>query len=120
MKEFFLNPNLPLPELVNKTLLKPFPALRYGAYNCADGLVSHEWGFQSLMSQNAFFELILTRNPEEAKEEKEWRYTVIQTMLKTANQFPNLLTGAQKSQCEKYLKQGIFFVDAQNTMEIAT
>ena len=45
---------------------------------------------------------------------------MVQTVSETAKRYPDLLETPKKNELLRYLKSGVFWVDAQATMELVT
>ncbi len=106
-------------------LKSPFAELRYSIFNFIFGMVFHTWGIQSLQTEfPLFIDYFIDRNTETAKEGKEWKYMIIEQMVKTvtraASDAPSVVTSTQKQQLEVYLKRGPFYVSSHATVALAT
>jgi len=109
--------NIVLPVLVSQ----PFPDMRYAAFDVVAGLASYRKGVEvMLMPYPGFYEFITNRNTENTKEGKEWKYTIIQTMMKTAERSPDIIPKQKQNELTRYLNNGVFYVASEATMEVAT
>jgi len=101
-------------------LPSPFAELKSAVYDCFNGLAAHFWGFKLLLETPGFYQFILTRNTEELKEVKEWKFTIVQTMNETLKKDKSLLDVTRRKEIELFLKDGVFFVPTENAMQIST
>ena len=61
----------------------------------------------------------MNRSTEGEKLGKEWKFTVIQTMVGTLTKNTSLIDSTRLRELQLYLKQGIFYVKAENKLEVA-
>jgi len=107
--------------LIMTMMNQPFSELRYAVYDVLTGLASSLWGVEKELQYPGFYEWLTNRKSEDTKAGKEWKYTIVQVIvqtLKTTTQ--QLLDKPKFNELLRYLKSGVFWVDAEATLEIKT
>jgi len=110
----------PILNAIHPWITQPFPELRYAVYDVLSGLASIPWGLQKELQYPGFYEFITNRGTDDTKAGKEWKYTIIQIMVETLKTNTQLLAKPQQNELARYLKSGVFWVDAQATLEVKT
>jgi len=106
--------------IVMPLLRHPFVEQRYAVLDVLSGLTWHSWGVDQLMKYPGFFEYISNRNSEETKTGKEWQFMIIQNIVRMFDQHPQLFEQEKSEELKRYLKQGLYYVRAESSLEVAT
>lgn len=95
--------------------------IRFASYDCIHGLTTFNWGCELMLKQAGFFDFITSRVSHENKTEKEWKFSIIQSILKTSSILPiSNLTEPKRKICEEYIRQGVFYIKSESNMDIAS
>jgi hypothetical protein len=79
---------------------------------------NHVWGVQLLMSYPGYYEFITNRSTENTKPGKEWKWTIIQTSVKTVSRDHAALDITRTKELELYVKLGAFYHKAENQVDV--
>lgn len=105
-------------DVVMPLLKTPFPELRNASFDVLNGLSSFVWGVQILMNYPGYFEYITNRGTETTKGGKEWKWTIIQSTVKTVEKDHTALDITRFKELELYVKLGAFYFKAENQVEV--
>jgi len=108
-------------EIVMPLFQNPFVPLHCTILSFFHSLAHYSWGVSMLLNHPGTFEYLTNRNIRETKEEKEWKYSVIQTALNILKQDSSITNGQQMNEMIRFVKQGVFFVPSEAiTSELAS
>jgi 26S proteasome non-ATPase regulatory subunit 5 len=115
---------------VLRTLMKyvdqPFPDIRNSAFAVFKEIAGHpRWGVEALVNFPTFFEFILNRNTETTKVGREWKYSILEALVKgkTAEELEHVhkVLGVTKQRLvERYLREGPFYAVAESATEVGS
>jgi hypothetical protein len=91
--------------------------LRYGVFALIKAVVKHNWGLTEVLAFPGMADYLLNRNTEPTKLGKEWKYSIIEAIVQQPSA-KDIAGTVYYTKFLTYLKQGIFFVAAENAVQI--
>ncbi|CAG8510377.1 4399_t:CDS:10 [Funneliformis caledonium] len=94
--------------------------LRITSFAIMRNMALHPWGQTEMTNSREFIDYILNRSTETTKLGKEWKFTIIQTLVQAPNA-ENIIPSNIFDRLTRYLREGPFFVrtEAAVTFESA-
>ncbi|CAG8530247.1 12338_t:CDS:10, partial [Funneliformis mosseae] len=94
--------------------------LRITSFAIMRNMALHPWGQTEMTNSREFIDYILNRSTETTKLGKEWKFTIIQTLIQAPNA-ENIIPSNIFDRLTRYLREGPFFVrtEAAVTFESA-
>jgi len=89
---------------------RPIDDVRFPAFEFLAELCQQSWGLQFVYSGPGYFEF-LTSRMQDTKVGLEWKYSVVQAMIKNPS-MKDILSGEHQAQADAYVKQGVVFSPA--------
>lgn len=111
---------------IMKYVDQPFQDVRTGAFAVLQSIARHSsWGVQVLVNYPGFFEFILNRDTETTKVGREWKYAVLEAMMKGKDgedlqQVRTTLGNTKLGLVERYLREGPFYQSAEHLASVSS
>jgi len=83
--------------------------LRISSFAIMQKMALHPWGQTEMTSSREFIDYILNRTTETTKLGKEWKFTIVQTLVKAHNA-ENIIPPNVFDRLTRYLREGPFYV----------
>lgn len=101
-------------------VLKPFPDIRSAGFHLLKGLCCQTWGIKEFLKYPNFVKYLLDRSTETFKETKEWKFTVVDQIIKTSKDEKDLIDAKDLKDLKAFLIRGPFWVDSESVVEVET
>jgi len=98
----------PLSTLISNTK-QTLEELRIASFAIMQKMALHPWGQTELANSKEFIDYILNRTTETTKLGKEWKFTIVQTLVKAHNA-ENIIPPNIFDRLTRYLREGPFYV----------
>lgn len=126
LKEFYDKIESKLEKLTDKKMvaivmdivMKPFPDIRSGGFHLFKSLCTQTWAIKEFLKYPNLIKYLLDRTTETFKETKEWKFTVIDQIVKTVKHEKELIDVKELQSLKAYLLRGPFWVDAESIVEV--
>ncbi|EGG18862.1 hypothetical protein DFA_02601 [Cavenderia fasciculata] len=105
-----------------KCLSSPIEDIKTAALHLAQGLCFHGWGAVALLTTaSGFMEYLVSRSNENTKIMREWKFTIVQTLVTRQQSVLDTPTFQnQWTQLQTYYRRGVHYMPADANVEIAT
>jgi 26S proteasome non-ATPase regulatory subunit 5 len=91
--------------------------LRYAVFALIKAVVKHTWGLTEILAFPGMADYLLNRRTEPTKLGKEWKYSIIEAIVQQPSA-KDIAGTEYYTLFLTYLKQGIFFVAAENAVQV--
>ncbi|RIA97789.1 26S proteasome non-ATPase regulatory subunit 5 [Glomus cerebriforme] len=93
--------------------------LRIASFAIMQKIALHPWGQTEMTNSKEFIDYILNRTTETTKLGKEWKFTIIQTLVKAPNA-ENIIPSNIFDRLTRYLREGPFYVRTEAAVAFET
>jgi len=114
MKIILLGAPTPLSTLISNTK-QTLEDLRIASFAIMQKMALHPWGQTEMSNSKEFIDYILNRTTETTKLGKEWKFTIVQTLVKAHNA-ENIIPPNIFDRLTRYLREGPFYVKTEATV----
>ncbi|CAB4378858.1 unnamed protein product [Rhizophagus irregularis] len=104
----------PLSTLISNTK-QTLEDLRIASFAIMQKMALHPWGQTEMSNSKEFIDYILNRTTETTKLGKEWKFTIVQTLVKAHNA-ENIIPPNIFDRLTRYLREGPFYVKTEATV----
>lgn len=116
---------------IMELLKTPFAEDRFSLFHVLHGMCHHVWGVRAILSKYPLFvDFITDRSTEPSKQGKEWKFVIVDRILKTTSRFTQsqpdqsrlqpLLTPPQRRNLLFFLHRGPYYQPSEARVHIAT
>ncbi len=107
----------PTTQLLYQYLNYHLVELRYAVFALIKAVVKHNWGLTEILAFPGMADYLLNRRTEPTKLGKEWKYSIIEAIVQQPSA-KDIAGTVYYTKFLTYLKQGIFYVAAENAVQI--